>query len=71
MTIIEDLRYFFTYVLMPSDKATDLISLLIDIISPYDVPFHQPQQLQCLHNGQVLPLYPFVPHSFFITGDLW
>jgi len=43
---------------MPSDKhnsrmarAKDLISSLINVASSRDVPFHQPQQLQCLHHG--------------------
>jgi len=47
-----------TYLLMPSDKhnsrtarATDLISSLINAASSRDVPFHQPQELQCLHHG--------------------
>jgi len=56
---------------MPSDKhnsrtarATDLISSLINNTSYRDVPFHQSQQLQCLHHGATVPLYPFV-HPFF------
>ena len=47
-----------TYLLMPSDKhnsrmagARDLISSLINVASSRDEPFHQPQQLQCLHRG--------------------
>ena len=43
---------------MPSDKhnsrtarARDLNSLLINVASSRDVPFHQLQQLQCLHHG--------------------
>ena len=43
---------------MPSGKhnlstarATDLISSLISVTSSQDEPFHQPQQLQCLHHG--------------------
>jgi len=43
---------------MPSDKhnsrtarARDLISSLINVASSRDVPFHQPQLLQCLHQG--------------------
>jgi len=46
---------------MPSDKhnsrtarARDLISSLINITSSRDVPFHQPQLLQCLHHGVTL-----------------
>ena len=49
---------YFTYLLMPSDKhnsrmarARDLISSLINVASSRDVPFHQPQLLQCLHQG--------------------
>ena len=50
---------------MPSDKrnsrtarARDLISSLINIASSRDVPFHQPQQLQCLHHGAAfVPLW--------------
>ena len=59
--------------LMSSDKhnsrmarARDLISSLINVASSRDVPFHQLQQLQCLHHGAI-PLKPFVPHSFFTT----
>ena len=44
--------------LMPSDKhnlraatARDVISSLINVASSRDVPFHQPQQLQCLHHA--------------------
>jgi len=33
------------------NKATGLISSLFDIASSGDVPFRQPQQLQCLHHG--------------------
>jgi len=43
---------------MPSDKhnsrtarITDFISSLINVASSRDMPFRQPQQLQCLHNG--------------------
>ena len=43
---------------MPSDKhnlrtdrARDLISTLISVALSQDVPFHQTQQLQCLHQG--------------------
>jgi len=32
-------------------KATGLISSLLNIASSGDVPFRQPQQLQCLHHG--------------------
>jgi len=39
-------------------KARDLISLLINVTSSQVVPFHQPQQLQCLHQGATfLPLW--------------
>ena len=47
---------------MPSDKhnsrtarARDLISL-INVASSRDVPFHQPQLLQCLHQGATFVL---------------
>jgi len=50
---------------MPSDKhnsrtarARDLISSLINVASSWDVPFPQPQQLQCLHHGATfVPLW--------------
>jgi len=50
---------------MPSDKhnsrtarARDLISSLINVALSRDVPFHQPQQLQCLHHGATfVPLW--------------
>ena len=32
-------------------RARDLISSLINVALSRDVPFHQPQQLQCLHHG--------------------
>jgi len=47
-----------TNLLTPPDKrnlitteATGLISLLIDVASSQDVPFRQPQQLQCTYHG--------------------
>ena len=54
-----------TYILMSSnkhnvrtDRARDLISLLINIALFQDVPFHQLQQLQCLLNGaNFVPLW--------------
>jgi len=44
--------------------ATGLIFLLINATSSQDVPFCQPQQLQCLHYGSTKgnfcsPLFPF------------
>ena len=50
------------YLLMPSEKhnsrARDLISLPINVASSRDVPFHQPQLLQCLHQGATfVPLW--------------
>ena len=50
---------------MPSDKhnsrtarARDLISSLINVASSWDVPFHQPKLLQCLHQGATfVPLW--------------
>ena len=54
-----------TYLLTPSDKhnsrtawARDLISSLINVASSWDLSFHQPQQLQCLHHGTTfIPLW--------------
>ena len=48
--------------------ATDLISSLPNITLSRDVPFYQPQQLQCLHQGSTetylcSPLYS-IPFSF-------
>jgi len=62
--IIDCLCYLLT-LLMLSDKhnsrmarAIDLISSLINVISYWDVPFHQLQQLQCLHHGATfVPLW--------------
>jgi len=50
---------------MPLDKhnsrtarARDLISSLINVASSWDVPFHQWQELQCLHHGATfVPLW--------------
>jgi len=48
---------------MPLDKhnsrmarARDLMSSLINVASSQNVPFHQPQQLQCLHHGATFVL---------------
>jgi len=57
--------YWLTYLLMPSDKhnsrtarATHFISSLINVALSWDVSFHQPQLLQCLHqNATLLPLW--------------
>jgi len=57
--------YLLTYLLMPTGKhnsrmarARDLISSLINVASSRDVPFHQPQQLQCWHHGATfVPLW--------------
>jgi len=69
-----------TFLLMPSDKhnsrmarAKDLISSLINIISSWDVPFHQLQQLQCLHHGDTFeslcaPIFSSQP---YIGENLW
>ena len=60
---------------MPSDKhnsrkarARDLISSLINVTLSQDVPFHQPQQLQCLHHGAtfVPPCASSQPHKVTI-----
>jgi len=56
---------------MPSDKhnsrmakARDLISSLINVTSSWDVPFHQPQLLQCLHHSVTLvPLWSSILSS--------
>ena len=66
--------YWLIYLLMPSDKhnlrtagARDLISSLINVTSSGDVPFHQPQLLQCLHQGATfVPLW--CPILFFRTA---
>jgi len=57
MDFSTDLLPYF-YLLMPLDKhnsrtakARDLISLLIYVVLSGDMPFHQPQLLQCLHHG--------------------
>jgi len=65
---------------MPSGKhnsrtarARDLISSLINVPLSRDVPFHQLQQLQCLHHGSTFvplcgPILSSQPH----IGDvLW
>ena len=61
---------------MPSDKhnsrtawARDLISSLINVASSRDVPFHQPQLLQCLYQGATfdLPYISSQPRSYW--GD--
>ena len=56
---------------MPPDKhnsrtarARDLISSLINIALSWDVPFHQLQQLQCLHHGAT-----FVPLCVHILSS--
>ena len=70
-----EIRFFYwlTYLLMPlpSDKhnlrtgrARDFISSLINVTSSSDLPFHQLQQLQCLHHGCT----PLISHSFFTTA---
>ena len=65
---------------MPSDKhnsrtagARDLISSLINVVSSRDVPFHQPQLLQCLHQGVTfvpfdLPFFSSQPRKVTICG---
>jgi len=63
---------------MPSDKhnsrmarASDLISSLINVALSRDVPFHQPQELQCLHHGATFvslwfPILSLQPHKVTI-----
>ena len=41
-------------------RTRDLISSLINVTSSQDVPFHQPQLLQCLHHGAHVPLSPIL-----------
>jgi len=65
---------------MPSDKhnlrmarGRDLISSLINVASSREVPFHQPQQLQCLHHGATFvplwsPILSSQPHKVTICG---
>ena len=52
---------------MPSDKrnlimaiATTLISSLFNLTSSRDVPFRQPQQLQCSHHGSSKIIFVFL-----------
>ena len=69
--------YLLTYSQMPSDKhnsrttqAIDLISSLINIALSRDVPFHQLQQLQCLHHGATyIPLCApiFLHNHIYVT----
>ena len=68
-----------TYLLMPSNKhnlrmarATDLTSLLINIASSWDMPFHQLQQLQCLHHGATLaPICASHPQLVYIEVTIY
>jgi len=65
---------------MPSDKhnsktarARDLIFSLINVASCRDVPFHQPQELQCLHHGAIFvplwsPILSSQPRKVTICG---
>ena len=65
-----------TPLLMPSDKhnsitaiATALISSLFNVTLSRNVPFRQPQQLQCLHHGSTKAYlcFPFLsplPHRW-------
>jgi len=62
---------------MPSEKrtsitavATGLISSLFNIALSGDVPFRQPQQLQCFNHGSTKAYLCFPLHSipFFLTG---
>ena len=73
------LTYLLIYLLMPSDKhklrtarAKYLISSLINVASSQDVPFHQLQQLQCLHHGTTIePLcVPILSSQPRIGGNL-
>ena len=69
-----------THLLIPSDKhnsrtprARDLISSLTNIASSQDVPFHQLQQLQCLHHGATFvplwsPILSSQPRKVTICG---
>ena len=54
---------------MPSDehnsltaRATGLNSSLFIVASPHDVPYHQPQKLQCLYHG-LLVIFHFCSFS--------
>ena len=65
---------------MPSDKHSsrtaktrDLNSSLINVASSRDVPFHQPQELQCLHHGATFvplwsPILSSQPRKVMICG---
>ena len=51
--------------------AKDLISSLINVASSWDVPFHQPQPLHCLHQALYrfdLPFFSFQPRNVTICG---
>ena len=81
---IQHIKFFsadwLAYLLMPSDKhnsrmarVTDLISSLINVASSRDVSFHQPQLLQCLHQGATFvplwsPILFFQPRKVMICG---
>ena len=47
------------------DVAAGLTSSLFDIASSQDVPFRQPQDVQCMHHG--LNLFSFVIQFFLLT----
>ena len=66
-----------TYSLMPSarhnstmDVATGLISSLFDVALSRDVPFRQPQDVQCMHHGLAFVL-PCVPVLFTDNARRW
>ena len=59
---------------MPSDKqnlrTAKPAGLMIIVASSQDVPFHQPQQVQCLHHGATFePLCVPVFSSQLRIGD--
>ena len=54
-------------------RARDLISSLINVASSWDVPFHQPQELQCLYHGATFvplwsPIFSSQPCKVMIWG---
>jgi len=79
MNIVDFSTDLLTY-LMPSDKhnsrtawAKDLISSLINVALSWDVPFYQPQELQCLYHGATFeplwsPILSSQPRKVMICG---
>jgi len=73
------LKIFSKLVCLPLDerslrivRATDFTSSLINVALSQDVPFHQQQQLQCLHHGTTfVPLCaPIISSQQRVGNDL-